>query len=298
MAVHQHHKGWSSIASLSWRAAAQRFSFLIFLILSCGLLVLGRTNPYLVQQARGHIVDGVAPVLSAVSSPLEWVSSFAGRVSSYMALQAENERLRSQLAQMSQWQNAVVALNFENKELRSLLHFKAEPRLAYVSARVIAETGGPFVRSLIATVGSLDGARVGMAAMTGDGLIGRVVETSDHSARILLLTDLNSRIPVIVTGTGDQAIVAGDNSAQLKLLYLPQDTAVETGARVITSGHGGIFPPNLPVGTVVASPKGNLSVAPLASLGSISYITLIDFNLEGGPANAIASRLNESRAFR
>src|SRR5580704_12656089 len=102
-----------------------------------------------------------------------------------------------------------------------LLHFKTEPGIAYISARVIADTGGPFVRGLIVTAGKVDGVREGMAAMTGDGLIGRVIEAGDWSSRVLLITDLNSRIPVTVAGSGERAILAGDNSAMPKLVYLP-----------------------------------------------------------------------------
>jgi rod shape-determining protein MreC len=292
MTVHAHHsKNWGYVTALSWQSAVQRFSFVFFLILSFGLLVLGRTNPPLVQSTRAHIVDGIAPVLSAVTRPMEMVERFTQRLNSYATLQEDNEKLRAQNAQLALWQNAVVALDHENKELRGLLHFKAEPSLAYISARVIADTGGPFVRALIITAGHAEGVKEGMAAMTGEGLIGRVVEVSDRSSRVLLLSDLSSRIPVVVAGSGDHAILAGDNSAQPKLLYLPQDAALENGARVLTSGHGGVFPPNLPVGLVEAKDHGVYSVVPLASLGRISYVQLVDFNLAGGPSNPIANKL-------
>jgi rod shape-determining protein MreC len=296
MPVHQHHTSWRSLTVLSWRSAVYRYSFVLFLLFASGLLILSRVNPVFVNDTRGHFVEGVAPILSIAAKPIDLVTQFTRRVSTYMELQTENEKLRTENAQLKQWQNAVAALGHENKELRSLLRFKAEPGLAFVSARVIAETGGPFVRSLVVTAGKDDGVREGMAAMTGEGLVGRVVEVSDRSSRVLMLTDLNSRLPVIVTGTGDRAIAAGDNSAELKLLYLPQDAVLVNGSRVLTSGHGGIFPPNLPVGTVQADKNGTTySVKPFAAMGRISYITLIDFNLAGGPTNAIANRLNAEK---
>jgi len=291
MSVRPRRSEWSYVTAISWRATVQRFSFVLFIFLSCALLIIGRTNPVAIQFTRSHIVDSVTPILSAASRPLELAERFSRRISSYAQLQTENEKLRTQNAQLAQWQNAVVALEHENKELHNLLHFTVEPNLAYISARVIADTGGPFVRELVVTAGQIDGVHEGMAAMTGEGLVGRVVEVSDHSSRVLLLTDLNSRLPVTIAGSGDHAILSGDNSQQLKLLYLSQDAVLQNGARVLTSGHGGVFPPNLPVGVVVSKERGVYSVMPLASLGRVSYVRLIDFNLAGGPANVIANKL-------
>lgn len=291
MPLHQRRTSRSDVAVLSWRAIMQRFSFALFLFLSCGLLVMGRTNPVTIQVMRGHIVDGVAPILDIVTRPLLLIEQFSNRLSSYAQLQRDNEQLRTENAQMARWQNMVVALDHENKELRSLLHFKAEPNLSFVTARVIADTGGPFVRALVITAGKLDGAREGMAAMTGEGLVGRVVEVSDHSSVVLMLTDLNSRLPVTLAGSGEHAVVAGNNAPQLKLLYLPQDAVIEDGTRVLTSGHGGVFPPNLPVGTVVNDKRGHYEVVPFAPMGRITYVSLIDFNLAGGASNSIAQKI-------
>jgi rod shape-determining protein MreC len=290
--------GWSALAALPWRAFNQRFSFLFFMLLALGLLVLGRAQPQLVENTRARIVDGLTPVLDAAAWPMAAAEAAVTRVKSYVSLQQENERLRAGNAQLAQWQNAVVALQNENRELRGLLHFKAEPNLAYISARVIADTGGPFVRGLIVTAGKLDGVREGMAAMTGDGLIGRVVEAGDWSSRVLLITDLNSRIPVTVAGSGDRAILAGDNSNQPKLLYLPQDAVLNPGARVITSGHGGIFPPGLPVGAVTESSRGVYSVVPAADLGRVNDVRLVDFSLKGGEFNALETRVEDEQKSR
>ena len=193
---------------------------------------------------------------------------------------------------MAEWQNAVVALEKENRELRSLLQFKAEPGLAYVSARVIADTGSAYERGLIVTAGKMDGVREGMAAMTGEGLIGRVVEVGDWSSRILLISDLNSRIPVTVAETGDRSVLAGDNSQQPKLLFMPRDAAANTGAHVVTSGHGGVFPPDLPVGILQESARGVYSVVPTADLGRLTFVRLVDFDLKGKELNPIATKLH------
>jgi len=291
MPVHARHTGWVYTTAMSWRVVAHRFSFILFLAFSLGLLFVGHTKPAVIGQVRARLVDGLAPVLDVMSRPMALVDSFAVRVQSYRSLLAENERLRTQNATLGRWQNAALALDNENKELRGLLNYKAEPSLSYVSARVIADAGGAFVRSLIVTAGRLDGVREGMAAMTGDGLIGRVIEVGEWTSRILLITDGNSRIPVMMTGTGDHAILAGDNAPQPKLLYMPQEADIKPGMRVLTSGHGGIFPPNLPVGIVSRVGHGEIEVAPIVSIGRVNQVRLIDFSLAAGTFNPLAARM-------
>jgi rod shape-determining protein MreC len=280
------------VTAVPWRVAIQRFSFVFFILVSLGFLVLGRVHPVLIQNLRAHLVDGTAPMLDVLTRPMTAAENFAENIKGYMNLKAENESLRAANMRLKQWQNDVVALQSENHELRNLLRFKAEPGLAYISARVIADTGGPFVRGLIVTAGSVDGVREGMAAMTGDGLIGRVVETGDWSSRVLLITDLNSRIPVTIAGAGDRAIMAGDNSPLPKLLYLPRDATPAPGTKVITSGHGGIFPPDLPVGTVTEISHGVYGVAATADLSRINYVQLVDFHLKGGNFNPVAAKID------
>jgi rod shape-determining protein MreC len=274
-----------------WRGFSHRFSFFVFTALALLLLILSRTQPVMIASVRTHTIDMLAPVLDAISRPMAVIERAGTAVRDTVASRADNLRLRDENAHLLEWQNAVVSLEKENRELRSLLHFKAEPGLSYVSARVIADVGGAYVRGLIVTAGKVDGVREGMAAMTGDGLIGRVVEVGDWSSRVLLISDLNSRIPVTIAETGDRAILAGDNSAQPKLLFMPRDASASDGARVLTSGHGGVFPPNLPVGILQETSRGVYNVVPTADLGRVTYVRLVDFDLKGGTFNSIESRM-------
>jgi len=252
---------------------------------------LSHSKPAAIEQVRARAMDGLAPVLDVLSRPLAMIDTVSARLQSYRGLIAENEKLRAQNESLSHWQNAALALENENKELRGLLNYKAEPSLAYVSARVIADTGGAYVRSLVVTAGSVDGVREGMAAMTGEGLVGRVVEVGEWTSRIMLITDMNSRIPVVMVGSSDHAILAGNNSMQPKMLYLPQESDVKVGMRLMTSGHGGVFPPNLPVGVVSKVEHGEVEVTPLAAFGRINQVRLVDFNLAAGAVNPIAAKI-------
>jgi rod shape-determining protein MreC len=291
MPVRSRSPGWSYVNAIPWRALSHRFSFLFFALLALGLLVFGRVHPAPMEGARIHVMDTLAPVLDALSRPIVATQSVMANIRDYVALRAENDKLRADMAQLKQWENAVATLQTENNGLRDLLRYKVEPASSYISARVIADTGGPFVRGLIVTAGKIDGVREGMAAMTGDGLIGRVVEAGDWSSRVLLITDFNSRIPVMIEGSGERAVLAGDNTPEPRLMYLPQDAVLNAGARVVTSGHGGVFPPNLPIGIVREDGPNIYSLATAADLGRINYVRLVDFNLKGGQVNPIATKL-------
>jgi rod shape-determining protein MreC len=278
--------------ALSWRIAIQRFSFILFMVFSIGILFLGHSKPAMVEYVRARAMDGLAPILVSLSKPMTLIDSVSGRIQSYRSLVAENDRLRQENGNLRRWQNVALSLQAENRELKGLLNYKVEPSLAYISARVIADAGNSFVRSFIVTAGQVDGVRQGMAAMTAEGLVGRVVEVGEWTSRVILITDMNSRIPVTLMGTADHAILAGDNDSQPDLLYLPQDASIKVGTRVMTSGHGGVFPPNIPVGIVSSTDHGKVQVAPIASLARINQIRLVDFDLAAAPVNPMAAKMN------
>jgi rod shape-determining protein MreC len=141
---------------------------------------------------------------------------------------------------------------------------------------VIAEPGGLYVRSVLIGGGAHDGLGKGQAAMAGTGLAGRITEIGAWSARVLLITDLNSRIPVILEGTRTHAILAGDNSRSPYLMYLPKAATISPGDRLVTAGHDGVFPTGLPVGRVSSIENGEIRVEPIADLDRLEYLGLVD----------------------
>jgi len=147
------------------------------------------------------------------------------------------------------------------------------------AADVLADEPRIFARNVLVDAGARDGVARGQAGMTGEGLIGRVAEVGERTARILLLSDLNSRIPVVVGASGQHAILAGDNSAEPLLLFLPAGSNVKVGDRVVTGGAQGVFPPDLPVGTVASIDGDTVRVAPSAELARLDYVRIVDLGL-------------------
>jgi rod shape-determining protein MreC len=257
------------------RALLNRFGFLALLGLAASLMIVGKIEPEAVSGLRGVVVDTAAPVLDALSRPVESGRRLVAEVEALVALREENTELLRAVERQQQWELAARRLEQENAALRALLNLRLDSRPAFISARVIGDSGSAFVRTLLVNAGAGDGVECGQAAITGAGLVGRVVEVGRRASRILLVTDLNSRVPVLVEATRQRAVLAGDNSATASLQFLPRDAEIEVGARIVTSGHGGVLPPGLPVGVVSEVVEGVVRVQPLVELGRVEYVRLL-----------------------
>jgi len=274
-------RGGSALRFVSTKAWLQRFTFALLFIAAFGLMLLGRADSELVLRARAALADAVAPILDGVAQPLASIRQAYDSARDFVNLRAENEALREDQQRLLQWQVVARQLEAENQGLRDLLKFVPDPKASFVTARVVADNGGAFVRTALVAAGYRDGVRRGDAAMTGEGLVGRVVEVGQRSARILLLTDINSRIPVVVERTRDQAILAGDNSDNPQLLYLPHGSSLEPGDRIISSTAGGAFPPGLPIGIVGSVQDGAAIVSLYVDWDRLEYLRLVDYHLPG-----------------
>lgn len=244
-------------------------------------IVLGKADVMLFERLRVAIADAAAPILGAVAQPIETAATGVRSVEAMFGVYRENQRLREENARLLQWQEVARRLEAENARLRGLVKFAPEGALHYVSARVIANSGGGFARNVLINAGSRDGVGRGQAAVTGEGLAGRVSEVGERAARILLLTDLNSHIPVVLDESRQRAVMAGDNSDQPRLLYVPANVEVKVGERIVTGGAGGVFPPGLPVGVVASVDGGLIRVEPFAELSRLDLVRVVDFGLEG-----------------
>lgn len=276
------------------RAFAQRFSVMVFIAASLGLLAAGRFDPNRVELLRTHAMDALSPILEALSKPAATAAQLLEMVADISNVYDENQRLKAENAKLLQWRQVASRLESENANLRGLLRYEPDPKTTNVAARVIGAPGGSFVRSLLVTAGTRRGVHKGQAALTGAGLVGRVIEAGDWTSRVLLITDINTRIPVVLEGSRQRAVLAGDNSDQPRLLYLPSESPVSVGERVVTSGHGGFLPPGVPVGVVAAVTERGVKVQPYADMSRIDYLRLVDFQTEPNGPEAVAAASSPS----
>jgi rod shape-determining protein MreC len=268
--------------SPSRRVALQRATLPLLVVLSATMIVLGKADQVMFESLRVSLTEAAAPVLDLASRPLAVIEDLATRARGVVAVYRDNAHLAEENDRLLKWRQAALALSSENSKLRGLLKLAPEPSASFVTARVIANSGGAFARSLMVHAGSDNGVARGQAAITGEGLVGRVAEVGSRAARVLLVTDLNSRVPVIIEGPRLRALLTGDNSDRPALRYLDTFSGIKIGDRVITSGEGGVFPPGLPVG-VIASIDGDAPrVEPFVELSQVDYLRIVDYGLADG----------------
>jgi len=240
-------------------------------------LVLSRIGHGAVADVRDRLVDLSAPLLEAASAPVIMGRHGLARVRSYVGMHSEIDRLKAENDELKQWEWRAKLLERNVARLRSLLNAVDEPALHFVTGSVIADARGPFLRSALINLGRDDGVRIGYAVINGDGLIGRTVDAGGSVSRVLLLNDLNSRIPVLVGTAGVRALASGDNSAELKLEFFPDGVSPHAGDEVYTSGADGVLPRGLRVGEVTGS-AGTLKVRPHAELSSLDVVSVLFFD--------------------
>ena len=261
-----------------FRALTQRSAFLFLILAAIGLMILGKAETLLIERVRSGIVDVVAPIMDVLSRPAAKVNAIVDDMRHLTELRSENQRLRIQNGQLLQWQEAARKLSAENATLRKFFNIVPDSRVQFASARVISDSVGVFARSVLIKAGERHGVAKGQAVTTGEGLAGRIISVGDGSARALLITDLNSRIPAIIEESRERAIVAGDNSSQPRLTFIGRDNQVELGNRVVTSGHGGALPPGLPVG-VISEIVGNIiRIQPFVRFNQLEFVQIANFS--------------------
>jgi len=259
----------------------QRFAYLGLIVTAFGLMMLGKAETVIVEEVRARINDAFAPILEAVAEPAATVRTYLDEGRQLINLHEENLRLVEENKRLLQWQTVARKVEEENVILRGLINFQAGPEASYRAARVISDDGGTFSESMLLYAGSREGVKNGQAVVTGEGLVGRIAGVANRSARVLLISDLNSRIPVMIESSHARGILAGRNGEKPVLTKLPPGTIVSPGDRIVTSGHGGAFPQGIPVGLISSVNDVSIEMSPYVNSQHLEIVRIIDYGLEG-----------------
>jgi rod shape-determining protein MreC len=239
------------------------------------LFVLWRIDSPRVEPLRLAVVDAVAPRLAWTMAPVHRAQRMIEDFQSYARVYEQNQELRRELQQMKAWREAAIQLEQKYAKLLDLNNVRLDPQLTHVTGVVLVDSGSPFRKSVLLNVGARDGVQDGWAVMDGLGLVGRISGIGQTTARVLLLNDASSRVPVIIQPSGQRAIVTGDNGALPPLDFLEAPDQVRPGDRVVSSGDGGVFPAGLLVGQVVQGPDRRLRVALAADYARLEFLRVL-----------------------
>ncbi len=262
---------------LAWTAAVA----LVVAILVAVILLLSDRRETFQQEAYGvsrQVGDAVAaPVGNVLSTPNMWIADGVAYVQGYFFAVSENRRLKAELREAARWRDVALALSDTNDRYKAMLKLRTDPPIPMVAARTVVDSRGPFANSRLANAGKERGIKAGNPAMSETGLVGRVVGVTTGASRILLLTDIASRTPVMIDRTNARAILTGDGGPNPKLDYLRGKDPVREGDRVVTSGDGGIFPRGLPVGVAVKGLDGRWRVVLSSDRAPVDYVQFLLF---------------------
>ncbi len=239
------------------------------------IFLIWRIDSPRVERFRAAVIDRVVPNMDWALVP---VTKFVGMVEgfqAYASLYEQNQELRRELQQMKAWKEAAVQLEQQNAKLLAQNQVRLDPKLTSVSGVVLADSGSPFRQSVLLNVGSRDGIVDGWATMDGLGLVGRISGVGQTTARVILLTDASSRIPVTIQPSGQKAMLVGDNSPNPPVEFLETPEQVRPGDRVISSGDGGVFPAGLLVGQVELGTDERLRVRLAADYERLNFLRVL-----------------------
>ena len=267
--------------SIQARQALAKLTLPVLIAVAFGLMLLGKADALFAERARMTLADALAPIYAALAEPLGSLRDAIVGATDLWDIRADNVRLRDENERLRRWQSVALALDAENRRLKSNLHWIPDPAPSYVTARVIADAGGVYAKAVLLSVGPNHGIRKGEIALDERGLAGRVTEVGARTARVLLITDLNSRIPVIMENSRAHAIVMGTNGSRPRLMYWPEGSMPQEGERVVTSAEANAFPANLPVGTVHYNSANIPEVVPAAMLDRLELVRIFDYGLGG-----------------
>lgn len=267
--------------SVPLRQALGKLTLPVFIVASFGLMLLGKADALLAERVRMTVSDALAPLYAALAEPLSVVHRGIDGVQNLATVYEDNARLREENERLRRWQSVALALDAENTTLKTQLRWIPDPAPSYVTARVVADAGGVYARAVLLSLGPNHSVAKGQIALDDRGLVGRVTELGARSARVLLLTDMNSRVPVILENSRARAILAGTNGVRPRLTYWPEGVQPAEGERVVTSAEANAFPPGLPVGVVRYSANNVPEVQPLARLDRLEVVRLFDYGLRG-----------------
>lgn len=267
-----------NVLMLPSRSLVVRVGQFFLLSLLVVMLVLGKSGNPMMVSLKSQLGDVVAPVLSVAAAPFDALRTSSTGLKNWAAAYQQNQTLKAENRELLKWQTLAKDMQVENDKLRALLHVAPRRDVHFVTATIVSDHGSSFSSAALINAGKEEGVEPDQAVISERGLVGRVMQAGKHTAQVLLLTDMNSRIPVMNERTREKMILVGKGAALPTLGYVSTDSGIRKGDRIITSGDGGLFPKNIAVGMVHDANKAAMQVELFANLADIEYVSIVQYD--------------------
>ena len=258
------------------KGSKQKFSLFALIVLSIIFLSVETIEKKPLKYFRAFVKDVIYRGALIVSAPSKSINNFSDFVKQHVSLYDDYSKLKVENNELKNKISETNFLELENNQLRKLIEEQASSTSNLTSARVMLDKQSPYLNSFIINIGSNKNIKNGMAVLDGKNFIGRIVDVNFFSSRVLLVSDLNSKIPVIIEPSGNHAILSGGGTSITNLIYVPDNHNIQDGDKVYTSGKEGIFSTGIPIGEV----KKENDLFKVNLFSDLSQITFINIDLE------------------
>lgn len=263
-----------------FRLFLRKLVVMLVVISAFGLVVLSKADNAHLNKTEDLISRVLNPVIRVIQLPADGIYFVYEHIRDVARVYADNKVLQDTALRAEHLQNRLRALKIENDLLSDMLDYTPPPSAEFITAKVIAGEGDGFSHSLIVYVPDNQFVQKGQVVLYKQGVIGRIDSVHGVYARVMLISDINSKIPVIMERSRDKGILSGNNTSVLNLLFTSPGADIQKGDHVVTSGVGGIFPSDLLIGYVDYVANGVVEVLPVAPLEKIEYVRIVHYQLE------------------
>ena len=255
----------------------QRFSLIGLIFFSIGLLILSKINLPFTNYLKITLNEIVYRTSFIVSVPEKKILELSNKIQDHYNLYNDYVLVKEKIKTLESKKYETQFLEVENKRLKKAINeyiFKSDELIA----KVLIDKNSPFLKSVIVNKGSKDKVKLGMAVLDGSYLVGKIVEVNYSTSRALLVSDLNSKIPVGIEPGNIQSILSGTGKQNGKIEYLETDILIKDKSIVYTSGSGGLFKSGIPVGVYhIDTEEGYEVVHFFSKLSQLTFVKLVSF---------------------
>ena len=256
----------------------QKFSLLTLILLSLIIIILGSLNFKIVQYTKIGINEFVYRFTYISSIPENYIIKSYFRVSEHLNLYERFKKNEAILKDLKEEKLSINFLELENKKLRKLIDESIQSEHIY--AKVLVDNDSPYLKSIILNKGSKDNVKIGMAIVDESYLVGKIIEVNYTNSRALLLSDLNSKIPVLLEPFDMHAVLSGTGQNYGIIEYTKEEyrNLMQGDVIVYSSGQGGLFKPGLPVGRLKYVGENNL-IDFFSDFRQLDYVKIISYKM-------------------
>ena len=252
----------------------QKLSLFTLILISITLLISSSYNLKYLNYIRSGINEVIYRLSKVASAPGKNFSYLLSETKNHLNVYSKIKVLENKLSKQKTKTTSLEILKFENIKLKQQLDDYLVSDIL-IFAKVIIDKKSPYLKSVIINKGSKDGLKLGMSILDQDYLAGKIIEVNYSTSRVLLLSDLNSKIPVSIEPNGVQSILSGTGSSFGEIQYIKEDYNLESDSEIFTSGSGGIFRSGIPVGKTISDEKIGLDTIKVKFHSDFSQLRLV-----------------------